>query len=107
MNFTYVDKLEVGDPIIVAESGSYLNFGWFAGHGQNTIQYYLPWAVVAANKAQREYPDKKIKIYKSYVQKTNKHRVAKIQEPVFSEKEDRERYEKAKEILIERGIIKN
>jgi len=107
MNFTYVDKLEIGDPILVAESGSFLNFGWFAGYGQNTIQYYLPWAIVAADKVQKTHPDKKIKIYKAYVQKTNRFRVAKIQEPVFSNAEDRERYEKARQILIDRGMIKN
>lgn len=107
MNFTYVDKLEIGDPIIVAESGSFLNFGWFAGYGQNTVQYYLPWAVIAADKTQRENPQKKIRMYKAYVQKTNRHRVAKIQEPVFFEQDDRERYEEARRILIDRGIIKN
>lgn len=107
MQFTYVDKLEIGDPILVAESGSFLSFGWFVGYGRNTVQFITPRAVVYNDECQKKDPRKPIKIWKSYVQQTHRFRVAKIQEPVFSDLEEKETYEKAKRILIDKGMIKN
>lgn len=104
MTFTYVDNLQIGDPILVSEHGSFLRFGWFAGYGRNTIQYFTTGSVVWAKKAEDE--GRKFKPSKAFVQITHKYRIAKIQEPVFNDQEDKDYYEEAKQILIEKGLIK-
>lgn len=104
MQFKYVDNLKQGDTILVS-NGNYLDLGFFAGYGRNTVQYYTPRGV--AYREELIKTGKKPKLFKSYVQMTSKFRLAKINDPIFSDQEDGIEYEKAKQILIGEGIIKN
>lgn len=118
----YGGNLQVGDFIAV----SYTNciwFGWYAGDGRGTLQYYSIhsptnsyqnyeyWKTRQANggaKSER-YPNGFTRncLYKSYINSVHQTRVMKITNPeeLFTEQEDREQYEKSKEILIQLNFI--
>lgn len=106
MGYKYADNLEIGDTIVISE-GNYLNMGFFAGRGRNTIQYYTPSCVVAVwEKAQQKNEKFKIKdCWKGYI-KDSKWRIAKVNTPLFGAPEHEEDYKKATEILKEIKFIK-
>lgn len=105
MQFKYVDNLKQGDTILVS-NGNYLDLGFFVGYGRNTVQYYTPNSIAYREELIKK-EGKQLRPYKSYVQMTSKFRIAKINDPIFSDQEDGIEYEKAKQILIGEGIIKN
>jgi len=118
----YGGNLQVGDFIAV----SYTNciwFGWYAGDGRGTLQYYSinspinsyenyeNWKTRQASGGARSerYPNGFTRkcLYKSYINSVHQTRVMKIANPeeLFTEQEDREKYEKSKEILIQLNFI--
>jgi len=105
MELRYGGKLELGDPIIVSY-GSGMFFGLFAGYGRGTIQYYTPNGIVySAEHAQRN--NKKVRFYKAYIHGGSvKYRVLKVTPDILHNKEDREEYEQAIEILKQENVIK-
>jgi hypothetical protein len=105
MELRYGGKLELGDPIIVSY-GSGMFFGLFAGYGRGTIQYYTPNGIVySAEHAQRN--NKKASFYKAYIHGSSvKYRVLKVTPDILHNKEDREEYEQAIEILKQENVIK-
>lgn len=107
MGYDYADKLEFGDTIAVA-SGSFIDIGFFAGHGNNTTQYYVPTGITygfdrAAEKGE-QFSLKK-HCYKAYV-KCYPRRVIKITELTFGDIIAKQEYERAKQILIDIKFIK-
>jgi len=105
MELRYGGTLELGDPIIVSY-GSGMFFGLFAGYGRGTIQYYTPNGIVySAEHAQRN--NKKASFYKAYIHGSSvKYRVLKVTPDILHNKEDREEYEQAIEILKQENVIK-
>lgn len=102
----YVKNLQIGDTIAVAESGNFFSVGFFAGEGRGTIQYYTPRMVLYV--AEQEAKGRKVTMMKSYVQQTNQWRMIKLH-PDFvehSDKDNEDSYQEARQILINKGIIK-
>ena len=125
MEIKYGGKLEIGD-IVAVSNGNYIHFGWYAGTGRGTLQYwwmgqpasaydyYQDWLKLPEDKRSR-WNNKRYEkgftskcIYKSYINAVHDTRVMKITNPedIFTEKEDREKYEKSKEVLITLNILK-
>lgn len=124
----YGGDLNFGDFIAISE-GNRISFGWYFGEGRSrTLQYYY---IGAPDQCYDSYEDwEKIKdpevkkkhwrstqyskgftlkcIYKSYINAVHDTRVMKINNPedIFTTKEDREQYEKSKEILIKLKFVK-
>lgn len=124
----YGGVLHPGDFIAV----SYTNciwFGWYAGDGRGTLQFYSMSGPMHAygnyESWKKDLADGKIDInswrskqykdgfttkclWKSYISSVHKTRVLKITNPeeLLTEQEDREIYEKSKEILINLNFIK-
>lgn len=103
MEYIYVDELNVGDTLFISGQNM-LEIGFFAGKGRGTIQYYTPGGVIYVKK--KEQSGVKVKFWKSYVSETSKWRIAKIKTPIFKDKIEEQRYEEAKNYLIQKGIIK-
>ena len=103
----YIEKLNVGDTIVVAEGSSFLRIGFFAGYGRGTFQFYTPSSVVWYDKQEKQ--GNKPRFWKSYVQSTHKYRVMKIDDKglEFEAQEHEQEYWTAKQVLINKGIIKN
>ena len=118
-------QLEIGDFIAVS-NGNHLDFGWYCGDGINTLQYYYYRNPVNAyntyedwlNQSEANRSAWKTKRYtngftkkclwKSYINAVHTTRVLKINNPeeIFTDKEDRDDYEKSKETLIKLNFIK-
>ena len=118
-------QLEIGDFIAVS-NGNHLDFGWYCGDGINTLQYYYYRNPVNAyntyedwlNQSEANRTAWKTKRYtngftkkclwKSYINAVHTTRVLKINNPeeIFTDKEDRDDYEKSKETLIKLNFIK-
>jgi hypothetical protein len=124
----YGGDLNFGDFIAVSE-GNRIVFGWYFGNGiNNTLQYYYlkaPDQCYEAYENWEKIKDPEVKkkhwstkkyskgftlkcIYKSYINAVHDTRVMKINNPedIFTTKEDRELYEKSKEILIKLNFVK-
>ena len=118
-------QLEIGDFIAVS-NGNHLDFGWYCGDGINTLQYYNyrnpknayntyeDWLNQSeANRSAwktKRYTNGFTKkcLWKSYINAVHTTRVLKINNPeeIFTNKEDRDDYEKSKETLIKLNFIK-
>ena len=118
-------QLEIGDFIAVS-NGNHLDFGWYCGDGINTLQYYYyrnpqnayntyeDWLNQSeANRSAwktKRYTNGFTKkcLWKSYINAVHTTRVLKINNPeeIFTNKEDRDDYEKSKETLIKLNFIK-
>ena len=118
-------QLEIGDFIAVSND-NHLDFGWYCGDGINTLQYYYYRNPVNAyntyedwlNQSEANRSAWKTKRYtngftkkclwKSYINAVHTTRVLKINNPeeIFTNKEDRDDYEKSKETLIKLNFIK-
>ena len=118
-------QLEIGDFIAVS-NGNHFDFGWYCGDGINTLQYYYytnpanaynqyeDWLNQSeANKTAwktKRYTNGFTKkcLWKSYINAVHTTRVLKINNPeeIFTNKENRDDYEKSKETLIKLNFIK-
>lgn len=126
-NIKYGGQIVPGDFVVVSYQ-NHLDFGWYAGNGRGTLQYYT---MRGPAVAYRDYEDwlklsdeEKAKnkwatsrfikgfttkcFWKSYINSVHPTRIMKVPSPeeVFTEQEDRELYERSKEILITLNIIK-
>lgn len=121
--------LRPGDFIAVAEQNR-MSFGWYFGDGiGGTLQYYYYGAPKHSYEVYQNWenivkPEDKQKhwrwkqyakgftlkcIYKAYINVVHDTRVVKITNPeeIFTNLEDRETYEKSKEILIKLNFVKS
>ena len=121
----YGGVLHPGDFIAIS-NGNHISFGWYAGDGRGTLQYYwmggpgqvydfyLEWQKnpSTANSWRAKNFEKHgftSKLFtKSYVNAVHETRVMKITNPeeLFTKREDRDEYEKSKEALITINFIK-
>lgn len=122
----YGGPLVPGDFIVVSYN-NHLDFGWYAGDGRGTLQYYHFKSPATAQKRYDEwltlndeekknhwlakYHEKGLSVkclWKSYINSVHSTRVMKVTnvEDIFIEPEDRETYEKSRETLITLNIIK-
>lgn len=122
----YGGQLSVGDFIAVS-NGNYINFGWYAGDGRGTLQYYwmrgagqiyeeyLNWQKDPASvkhswhvKMFEKHGFSMKLFWKCYINAVHDSRVVKITHPedIFTDQEDRISYEKSKEALIKLNFIK-
>lgn len=129
MEILYGGKLKQGDLIAIA-NGNTIQFGWFAGQGRGTLQYwyvsqpassyehYQEWLNSPEHERSKHYSKMYEKgftaklIWKSYINAVHDTRVMKVTNPedVFpAEKKGwhftLEEYEKSKEVLIKLNII--
>lgn len=118
-------KLLPGDFIAVS-NGNWLTFGWYAGDGRGTLQYYTMHGPGVVYKNYQQFlqdPNGKdnkylvrqyekgftIKtLWKSYINAVHSTRVVKIENPesILTEEDDIEAYQKSKEVLITLNFIK-
>jgi len=121
----YGGDLYIGDFIGVSVNNT-MDFGWYCGDGSSgTLQYYTIWCPTIRYDDYKEFlkiTDEKTKkrytiykngftkkcLWKSYINVVHTTRVIKILHPedIFTNKEDREKYEKSKEVLIKLNFIK-
>lgn len=124
----YGGVLHPGDFIAVS-NGNHIDFGWYAGDGRGTLQFYsfrTPASVYEhydkwlqksdEQKAKSKWELKRYEkgftlkcLWKSYINTVYKTRVMRITniEDIFTEKEDRKEYERSKEALIKLNFIKH
>jgi len=121
----YGGVLHPGDFIAIS-NGNHISFGWYAGDGRGTLQYYwmggpgqvydnyLKWqkdpssvgSWRAKNFEKNGFTTKLFR--KSYVNAVHETRVMKVTniEELLTKREDRDEYEKSKEALITINFIK-
>ena len=125
MELKYGGQLEKGDFIAVS-NGNHITFGWYAGEGRGTLQY---WWMGCPNASYERYQDwlklddqEKQKswwkgfqkgfsvkcLFKSYINAVHSTRVMKIKHPedIFTTQKDLETYEKSRDVLISLNIVK-
>ena len=120
----YGGVLHPGDFIAVS-NGNHISFGWYAGDGRGTLQYYwmgspgqvyeeyLEWKKNPPNVKSwraKQFEKRGFSIelfYKSYINSVHATRVIKITNPeeIFTNQEDRDAYERSKEALITLNFI--
>ena len=132
MEIFYGGQLKEGD-LIAISNGNHLTFGWYAGQGRGTLQYwwlnqpehsynhYETWLKTPADQRQKWYDKLYAKgftrkcITKSYVNTVHASRVMRVTHPedVFPLHKSSGwgtvtllEYEKSKEILVKLNIIK-
>lgn len=126
MTVRYGGELNFGDLIGVTYSNHIL-FGFYAGKGNGTLQYYpinhvaftlddyQEWQKLSDEQKKGSWKTRRYSkgftskcFYKSYINSVHKTRVIKMDSPenIFTEKDDKETYEKAKQALIKVGMIK-
>lgn len=121
----YGGDLHIGDFIGISVNNA-MDFGWYCGDGPSgTLQYYhygtpkyrhddyeefLKITDAETKKRYTIYKNGFTKkcLWKSYINTVYCTRVIKISHPedIFTDKKDRERYEKSKEVLIKLNFIK-
>jgi len=123
----YGGTIVPGDFIAVSD-GNHINFGWYAGNGRNTLQYYHvrtamgchqdyeSWSKMTdVEKAKNKWQSKRFEkgfttkcLWKSFINSVHATRVMKITniEDIFTEKEDREDYEISREVMIKLNLVK-
>jgi len=123
----YGGQIVPGDFIAVSD-GNHLSFGWYAGNGRGTLQYYPmrgPSSVYNDYKTWLRYSDgekgrnkwmsKRYEkgftmkcLWKSFINSVHSTRVMKITniEDIFTDQEDRIMYEDSKQALITLKFIK-
>ena len=123
----YGGNLEIGDFIGISYTNCII-FGWYCGDGSGTLQYYnitCPmnamsnyehWKddldngkIAPGNYRMKQYKNgfTRKDLWKSYINSPHPTRVIKINRPeeVLTNAEDREYYERSKEILIKLNFI--
>jgi len=124
----YGGDLHPGDFIAISD-GNCISFGWYFGDGINgTLQYYHLHAPVVSYKNYKDWEtirDAEVKknhwrankytkgftlkcMWKSYINAVYDARIMKIINPedIFTTPEDREIYEKSREVLIKLNFVK-
>ncbi len=121
----YGGQIVPGD-LVAISNGNHIEFGWYAGNGRGTLQYYHfrtpkmandryeDWLKQAENERSKwanEMYEKGFTskcLWKSYINSVHASRVMKLTniEDILTEPEDRETYEKSRETLITLNIIK-
>jgi hypothetical protein len=123
----YGGDLHPGDFIAISD-GNRISFGWYFGDGINrTLQYYYlyapnhaydhykQWSAMSDDVKASSWYNKKygkgftIKcLYKGYINAVHDTRIMKITNPedIFTTLEDREIYEKSREVLIKLNFVK-
>ena len=122
----YGGDLYIGDFIGISVA-NIMDFGWYCGDGKGgTLQYYSlrapkyryedyeVWTKLPADQQKKWYPrcytnGWTIKcLWKSHINSVHNTRVIKLPHPedIFTDKQDREIYEKSKEVLIKLNFIK-
>jgi hypothetical protein len=122
----YGGVLHLGDFIAVS-NGNHISFGWYAGDGRGTLQFYYmegpartyedykDWCTWSdEQKAKNKWTSRRFEkgfttkcLWKSYINAVHGTRVIKIERPeeIFTDQEDRDTYEKSKEALITLNFI--
>ena len=122
----YGGQIVPGDFLAISYN-NHIDFGWYAGNGRGTLQYYTfrgpksaqerydEWLTLSDEEKKKhwlaKYHEKGLSVkclWKSYINSIHSTRVMKITniEDIFTEKEDREDYEKSREVLVTLNIIK-
>lgn len=123
----YGGDLIPGDFIAVSD-GNHINFGWYAGDGRGTLQYYSMRGPImcyrdyeswlkytdeekAKNKWMTSRFDKGFTrkcIWKSYINSVHRTRVMKLTnvEDIFTNPEDIKEYQESREIMIKLNLVK-
>lgn len=123
----YGGDLIPGDFIAVSD-GNHINFGWYAGDGRGTLQYYSmrgpmlyyrdyeSWlAMTDAEKAKNRWMSKRFEkgftvkcMWKSYINTVHKTRVMKLTnvEDIFTDPEDIKEYQQSREVMIKLNLVK-
>jgi hypothetical protein len=122
----YGGQLVPGDFVAIA-FGNHIDFGWYCGDGSGTLQYYSfrypknsleryeMWCKMSDEDKQKCWTNKQHQkgftmkcLWKSYINSVHTTRVVKITniEDIFTDREDREDYEKSREALITLNFIK-
>jgi hypothetical protein len=123
----YGGQIVPGDFIVVSD-GNHLSFGWYAGNGCGTLQYYPmrgPQSIYNNYKEFLRFTDKEKSenkwickrfekgftincLSKSFINAVHSTRVMKITniEDIFTDPEDRKTYEESKQALITLKFIK-
>lgn len=123
----YGGQIVPGDFLAISYN-NHLDFGWYAGNGRGTLQYYTmrgpgnvyrdyqSWLKVSdEEKKKNMWQSKRFEngftakcLWKSYINAVHSTRVMKITniEDIFTDQEDRQEYEKSKEVLVTLNIIK-
>ena len=121
--------LQVGDFIAVSYTNT-IWFGWYAGDGRGTLQFYTMNGPTHAYENYKNWKDDIAKgkitidswrskqykdgftkkcLWKSYINSPHPSRVIKINRPeeILTDKEDRDTYERSREIMILLNLIKH
>lgn len=103
-----------GDFIAVSE-GNRISFGWYCGDGRGTLQYYYYGNPVYAferylqknNNSEEGFTKKHF--WKSYISAVHTSRVIKLNNPeeIFTDAEEKEIFEKSREVMIKLNFIKH
>jgi CO dehydrogenase/acetyl-CoA synthase beta subunit len=123
----YGGQIVPGDFIAISD-GNHLNFGWYAGNGRGTLQYYPvrgamrcyqdyeSWLNMSdADKAKNKYYSKRFEkgftvkcLWKSFINSVHKTRVMKLTnvEDIFTEQEDIKEYQQSREVMIKLNLVK-
>ena len=126
-NIKYGGQIVPGDFIAISD-GNHLNFGWYAGNGRGTLQYYPmrgqyrcykdyeSWlAMNDVEKAKHTWYSKRFEkgftakcLWKAYINSVHTTRVMKMTnvEEIFTEQEDIKDYQEAKEVMIKLNLVK-
>jgi hypothetical protein len=123
----YGGQIVPGDFIAIS-NGNHIEFGWYAGNGRGTLQYYSSRGVVRCYKDYEDWlkmndeAKKKNRwmtsrfekgftakcFWKGYINSVHKTRIIKITHPedIFTDIEDIKEYEESKEIMIKLNLVK-
>jgi len=123
----YGGQIVPGDFIVISYQ-NHLDFGWYAGNGSGTVQYYTmrgpgnvyrdyeSWSKYTdKEKAENKWASKRFEkgftakcLWKSYINSPHPTRIMKVNNPeeVFTEQEDIIDYQKSKEVMIKVNLVK-
>ena len=123
----YGGQIVPGDFIAISD-GNHINFGWYAGNGSGTLQYYTMYGPVRAyedyqswlkitdeEKKKNMWQSRRFSkgfttkcLWKSYINSVHKTRVMKLTniEDIFTEQEDMKAYQESREVMIKLNLVK-
>lgn len=121
----YGGQIVPGDFIAVSYS-NHIDLGWYAGNGSGTLQYYTFRSPGNAYEQYQKWLNEpeitrsqwlsktyekgftRKSLWKSYINAVHSTRVMKITNPeeILTEQEDRELYERSKEVMIKLNLVK-